>query len=79
MTESPSISKELIVADKEAKMTEIKNKNMKNEIMRIKKRLETAFDLETITKLENDIKVCEEQILELNDQTEQILKVSKNQ
>jgi hypothetical protein len=78
MTESPSISKELIVADKEAKMTEIKNKNMKNEIMRIKKRLETAFDLETITKLENDIKVCEEQILELNDQTEQILKVSKN-
>ena len=30
--------------------------------MKIKKRLETAFDLETITKIENDIKVCEDQI-----------------
>jgi hypothetical protein len=62
MDETASISKELLVADKDAKMTEIKNKNLKNEIMRIKKRLETAFDLETITKIENDIKVCEDQI-----------------
>lgn len=49
LDESAQISKELLIADKDAKMTEIKNKNLKNEIMKIKKRLETAFDLETIT------------------------------
>ena len=79
INDDASISKELIVADKEAKLTEIKNKNLKNEIMKIKKRLETAFDLETITKIENDIKVCEDQIAQLDDQREQIMKVSKNQ
>lgn len=40
---------------------------MKNEIVKIKKRLETAFDLDTITKLENDIKVNEENLAKLND------------
>ena len=79
INDDASISKELLVADKEAKLTEIKNKNLKNEIMKIKKRLETAFDLETITKIENDIKVCEDQIAQLDDQREQIMKVSKNQ
>jgi len=69
----------MIMADKSAKNAELRNKNMKHEIMKMKKRLETAFDIDTITTLENKIQVAEADIAELTDQNTQIQKVSNNQ
>ena len=40
--------------------------------MKMKKRLETAFDIDTITTLEDNIKVAEANIEELTDQNEQV-------
>ena len=37
-------------------------KNVKHEIMKMKKQLETAFDIDTITSLENKILVAEGEI-----------------
>lgn len=45
----------------------------------MKNRLATAFDIDTIVKIENDIKVCEDIIAQLNDSNQQMAKVSKNQ
>ena len=37
---------------------EIKNRKLKDDIKKMKNRLATAFDIDTIVKIENDIKVC---------------------
>jgi len=51
-----------LLANKNGKNAELRNRNMKTEIMKLKKRLETAFDIDTITKLENEIRVAEEDL-----------------
>ncbi len=63
-----SLAKQMIMANKSNKNAELRNKNMKHEIMKMKKRLETAFDIDTITTLENKIQVAEADIAELTDQ-----------
>ena len=65
--------------NKQAKTVELRNKNLKHEIMKMKKRLETAFDIDTITNLEDKIQVAEATISELTDQNAQVHKVCSNQ
>ena len=55
------------------------NRKLKDEIKKMKNKLATAFDIDSIVKIENDIKVCQDELESLNDTNAQMLKVSKNQ
>ena len=46
--------------NKDALLIEKKNRKLKDEISKMKNRLATAFDIDTLVKCENDIKVCED-------------------
>ena len=52
-----------MMANKHTNNTSKRNQNVKHEIRKIKHRLETAFDIDTITRLENAIAVAEGEIL----------------
>ena len=66
------------MADKSNRHMEIRNKKMKHEIIKMKKRLETAFDIDTIAGLENKIDVAQADIKALTDENTQIERVTSN-
>jgi len=74
-----NVSEDLKVKEKELKSAQQRAINVKKEILRIKRQLETAIDIDTITAMENDIKNKEMVLQKLEDQNESMKKVGKNQ
>jgi hypothetical protein len=66
------MAQRILIADKSNRHMELKNKSTKHEIIKMKKRLETAFDIDTIAGLENKIDVAQADIKALTDENTQI-------
>jgi hypothetical protein len=57
---------------------QMRSNHIKKELEKIKRRLETAYDIANITEMENDIKNKEAILAKLDDQNQQFKKVGLN-
>mmetsp|Transcript_31730 Transcript_31730/g.23506 ORF Transcript_31730/g.23506 Transcript_31730/m.23506 type:complete len:97 (+) Transcript_31730:91-381(+) len=64
---------------KELKSAQTRSMMIKKEITQLKRKLETAFDVGSITDLENSIRDKEKQVQRIEDQNSQYKKVGVNQ
>lgn len=69
---------EINIKEKEIKSAHIRSIQVKKEIEKIKRKLESAYDVQSITEIENDIKDKEATLSKIEDNNQQMKKVGDN-
>jgi hypothetical protein len=62
-----NVPDDLASKEKELKSATIRTQNIKKEILKLKRKLDTGYDLTNITELENEIKEKESHLVKLED------------